>query len=210
MSKVSLRNHIVEHHGDKSVTFKCALCPFEGKNLRCLKGHLKTHETEKKYACNFVNCDYVGKAKHLLLLHKKAHNALKPLACELCDYTCALKSRLDAHKLTHTEKKLKCDICDYTTNSSVKLVFHKKRHQDPSITFKCDLCAFTTPYRESIRNHEATHKPEKPFKCEFPGCDYAAKTKAVLRGLTKKKHVESCVNLKPRSEPPRSSTRDYS
>ncbi|KAB0402123.1 hypothetical protein E2I00_014172, partial [Balaenoptera physalus] len=48
---------------------------------------------------------------------------------------------------------------------------HMKGHEQESL-FKCEVCAERFPTHAKLSSHQRSHfEPERPYKCDFPGCE---------------------------------------
>uniref|UniRef100_A0A1Y1LXD0 Protein krueppel n=1 Tax=Photinus pyralis TaxID=7054 RepID=A0A1Y1LXD0_PHOPY len=98
-----LREHMHEH--DKTITYRCHLCPEEFKESRDLSRHLVEHSG--MYACNI--CHTTFSAEQELNNHSKCHSEdpanERKYTCELCPSKFKKKRYLMAHiRKTHSSK----------------------------------------------------------------------------------------------------------
>ena len=69
--------------------------------------------------------------------------------------------------------------CDYAAKEKGRLRKHKIIHSTE--TFKCIICPFETRWKETLIYHGTTHRTEKPFKCEYPSCNFESKLQGGTR-----------------------------
>jgi len=69
-------------------------------------------------------------------------------------------------------KRFKCNSCPYQTSIHGSIVKHKRTHTGDK-PYKCDFEGCESKFSESsnLTNHKRTHTGEKPYKCDFEGCE---------------------------------------
>ncbi|MDZ4124492.1 MAG: C2H2-type zinc finger protein, partial [Hydrogenophaga sp.] len=79
-------------------------------------------------------------------------------------------------------KRYVCDICGKALACSTPLKRHKLKHTGEK-PFKCnfDGCDYASKQLEHLKTHKLTHTGEKPFKCDFNGCKYAYTSSSSLK-----------------------------
>ncbi|KAF2460937.1 hypothetical protein BDY21DRAFT_135734 [Lineolata rhizophorae] len=107
------------------------------------------------------------------------------------------KSKLERHLCTHTKYKpfvCQFDGCGQAFTTKQILQHHVKTHQGTRDK-KCELCDYTCTTQTSLQNHiRAVHTKEKPYKCNFPGCDFRCSDSSNLskHAKTHNKRVFKC------------------
>ncbi|KAJ8704083.1 hypothetical protein PYW07_013377 [Mythimna separata] len=103
---------------------QCTKCSYFTKTKGSLKVHMHIHAKGTPYKC--TECDYSGRDLRDLISH---FGMVKDLKCE-CGYTTHVKTKMVAHKRTHTgEKPFVCAICSHATADAAGLYRHLKIHQ---------------------------------------------------------------------------------
>lgn len=193
--------------------YECKKCDYRAKERSHLRLHEKAHIREP-YKCRF--CDFTTRLNQHYLEHEAKHTNTKPFKCEKCSYQSRYKADLYHHKSKHaTEKAHKCPHCDFVTKWRRNISHHILTHTTDR-PHKCDLCGFTFKRLQDLKYHLYRHSDQKPliceecnfrcktnfemkchklkhsdvryFKCTFPGCEQATKTKS---DLTKHMKVHS-------------------
>ncbi|XP_029548969.1 zinc finger protein ZXDC-like isoform X1 [Salmo trutta] len=122
-------------------------CPSTFDTRQKLKMHLLNHtEDQRPFKCTFEGCGWAFTTSYKLKRHLQSHDKVRPHKCEWEG----------------------CGRC-FTTVYNLKA--HVKQH-DQENAFVCEICSEF--FRSAIRltNHQRAHfEPERPHKCEFPGCE---------------------------------------
>ncbi|KOC66596.1 Zinc finger protein 99 [Habropoda laboriosa] len=211
-TKVSLRNHIRSHTGERP--FPCAKCLASFSRRSDLSGHQKEcrgsastgwpEESGRKRSFACSECSNAFYTKHALRQHMLRH-AGKKYKCGLpgCPTVLRTASELRSHRsLVHdstpSDRRYKCSDCFYAAKTKTQLRRHRARHDDPGGVTRAatDLrtcpyagCAFKTKLASHLQRHVRLHTGTKPYKCRH--CAYASNNLENLR-----KHVLS-TNLHP-------------
>ncbi|XP_055725626.1 LOW QUALITY PROTEIN: zinc finger protein ZXDC-like [Salvelinus fontinalis] len=132
------------------VTMYC--CPQPGctstfDTRQKLKMHLLNHtEDQRPFKCTFEGCGWAFTTSYKLKRHLQSHDKVRPHKCEWEG----------------------CGRC-FTTVYNLKA--HVKQH-DQENTFVCEICSERFRSATRLTNHQRAHfEPERPHKCEFPGCE---------------------------------------
>ncbi|XP_006607669.1 zinc finger protein 845-like [Apis dorsata] len=209
-AKVSLRNHIRSHTGERP--FPCAKCLAPFSRRSDLNAHQKectgssgwpdggSSGRKRGFACS--ECNNAFYTKHSLRQHMLRH-AGKKYKCGLpgCPTVLRTASELRSHvSLVHdatpSTRRYKCSDCTYAAKTRTQLRRHRARHDGAENATKSDLrpcpytgCAFRTKIASHLQRHVRLHTGTKPYKCRH--CSYASNNLENLR-----KHVLS-TNLHP-------------
>ncbi|XP_026118687.1 LOW QUALITY PROTEIN: zinc finger protein ZXDC-like [Carassius auratus] len=113
-----------------------------------LKIHLVLHtEDQRPFKCTVEGCDWSFTTLYKLKRHLQSHDKVRPYKCEW--ENCGLR---------------------FTTVYNLKA--HVKAHNLEN-AFICEVvCSERFHTATRLTNHQRTHyEPERPHKCEFPGCE---------------------------------------
>ncbi|XP_037534616.1 zinc finger protein ZXDC [Nematolebias whitei] len=134
---------------DTVATFLCpepdCSCTFESRQK--LKVHLLNHiEDPRPYPCTVEGCGWAFATSYKLKRHLQSHNKQRPHTCQFqgCGRRFTTVYNLKAHLKVHEQDKaFICDICNEKFRSTTRLTNHQRVH----------------------------FEPQRPHKCEFPGCE---------------------------------------
>ncbi|OAD60930.1 hypothetical protein WN48_00997, partial [Eufriesea mexicana] len=209
-AKVSLRNHIRSHTGERP--FPCAKCLVPFSRRSDLNAHQKectgstssgwSDESGRKRSFACSECNNAFYTKHALRQHMLRH-AGKKYKCGLpgCPTVLRTASELRSHRslvhdCTPSNRRYKCSDCSYAAKTKTQLRRHRSRHDGPENATKSQVracpyngCAFKTKLASHLQRHVRLHTGTKPYKCRH--CSYASNNLENLR-----KHVLS-TNLHP-------------
>ena len=96
-------------------------------------------------------------------------------SCKYCDFSAPTKRPLKKHiKIEHGDRRFTCSFCEKIFAGRQALSNHENSHTGTKL-FLCELCFsnFTT-HGELVRHTKFKHSTERPNKCPYPYCDYAA------------------------------------
>ncbi|XP_061639773.1 zinc finger protein ZXDC [Phyllopteryx taeniolatus] len=120
-------------------------CAFDTRQK--LKVHLLNHaEDPRPYRCTVEGCGWAFATSYKLKRHLQSHNKQRPHTCHFAG----------------------CGRC-FTTVYNLKA--HTKVHEQDD-TFVCEICNERFRSATRLGNHQRVHfEPQRPHKCEFPGCE---------------------------------------
>ncbi|KAM4720784.1 zinc finger protein ZXDC [Rhinophrynus dorsalis] len=112
-----------------------------------LKVHLLSHtEGQRPFKCTVDNCGWSFTTLYKLKRHLQSHDKQRPFSCDVPG-------------------------CGKSFTTVYNLKAHLKAHEQENL-FRCDTCGESFPTATKLSAHRRTHfEPERPYKCEFPGCD---------------------------------------
>ncbi|KAK2820999.1 hypothetical protein Q5P01_023958 [Channa striata] len=112
-----------------------------------LKVHLLNHaEDPRPYQCTVEGCGWAFATSYKLKRHLQSHDKQRPHTCQF-------------------------EGCGRRFTTVYNLKAHLKVHEQDN-SFICEIC--TERFRSATRlaNHQRVHfEPQRPHKCEFPGCE---------------------------------------
>ncbi|XP_066209662.1 zinc finger protein ZXDC isoform X1 [Saccopteryx leptura] len=114
-----------------------------------LKVHLLTHgssQSRRPFKCPLDGCGWAFTTSYKLKRHLQSHDKLRPFGCPV-------------------------DGCGKKFTTVYNLKAHMKGHEQENL-FKCEVCAERFPTQAKLSSHQRSHfEPERPYKCDFPGCE---------------------------------------
>ncbi|KAL0977858.1 hypothetical protein UPYG_G00162270 [Umbra pygmaea] len=122
-------------------------CPSTFDTRQKLKMHLLNHtEDQRPFKCTFEGCGWAFTTTYKLKRHLQSHDKLRPHKCEW-------------------------DGCGRRFTTVYNLKAHVKQH-DQENAFVCEICSERFRSATRLTNHQRAHfEPERPHKCQFPGCE---------------------------------------
>ncbi|XP_051010858.1 zinc finger protein ZXDC isoform X2 [Acomys russatus] len=131
------------------------------------------------YRCPEPQCALSFAKKHQLKVHLLTHGSLqgrRPFKCPLdgCGWAFTTSYKLKRHLQSHDKlRPFGCPVggCGKKFTTVYNLKAHMKGHEQESL-FKCEVCAERFPTHAKLNSHQRSHfEPERPYKCDFPGCE---------------------------------------
>ncbi|XP_073900605.1 zinc finger protein ZXDC isoform X5 [Castor canadensis] len=131
------------------------------------------------YRCPEPQCALAFAKKHQLKVHLLTHGGLqgrRPFKCPLdgCGWAFTTSYKLKRHLQSHDKlRPFGCPVggCGKKFTTVYNLKAHMKGHEQESL-FKCEVCAERFPTHAKLSSHQRSHfEPERPYKCDFPGCE---------------------------------------
>lgn len=199
----------LEAHVNNFLGKKPYECPEEGcqKSFAAkylLDRHVKGNHAvkqQKQYVCDICHSSFSWPSG--LSTHKKWRHTNAPKRCcpfEDCNYEAISKDALDKHLKSSKHYSVKdhvCEICCLAFVQKSSLTSHISRVHDKEKRFTCGLCSKSFYARQGLTDHQRTHKDDRTFVCEYPGCGAAFKTARCLRGhrddIHKQKRAYVCT-----------------
>ncbi|KAF5914984.1 hypothetical protein HPG69_014742 [Diceros bicornis minor] len=131
------------------------------------------------YRCPEPQCALSFAKKHQLKVHLLTHGGSqgrRPFKCPLdgCGWAFTTSYKLKRHLQSHDKlRPFGCPVggCGKKFTTVYNLKAHMKGHEQESL-FKCEVCAERFPTHAKLSSHQRSHfEPERPYKCDFPGCE---------------------------------------
>ncbi|KAM8930214.1 zinc finger protein ZXDC [Pelodytes ibericus] len=128
------------------------------------------------FRCPEPGCAKAFERKQQLKMHVVSEHSpgQRPFKCsvESCGWSFTTLYKLNRHVQSHDKQRpYSCPACAKSFTTVYNLRAHLRAHQQENL-FRCDACADSFPTASKLSSHRRTHfEPERPYKCEFPGCD---------------------------------------
>ncbi|KAM5219043.1 zinc finger protein ZXDC isoform 1-T1 [Hipposideros larvatus] len=131
------------------------------------------------YRCPEPQCALSFAKKHQLKVHLLTHGSSqgrRPFKCPLdgCGWAFTTSYKLKRHLQSHDKlRPFDCPVggCGKKFTTVYNLKAHMKGHEQENL-FKCEVCAERFPTQAKLSSHQRSHfEPERPYKCDFPGCE---------------------------------------
>ncbi|XP_032943812.1 zinc finger protein ZXDC isoform X4 [Rhinolophus ferrumequinum] len=131
------------------------------------------------YRCPEPQCTLSFAKKHQLKVHLLTHGSSqgrRPFKCPLdgCGWAFTTSYKLKRHLQSHDKlRPFDCPVggCGKKFTTVYNLKAHMKGHEQENL-FKCEVCAERFPTHAKLSSHQRSHfEPERPYKCDFPGCE---------------------------------------
>ncbi|KAI3370488.1 hypothetical protein L3Q82_025249 [Scortum barcoo] len=112
-----------------------------------LKVHLLNHaEDPRPYQCTVDGCGWAFATSYKLKRHLQSHDKQRPHTCQF-------------------------EGCGRRFTTVYNLKAHIKVHEQDN-AFICEICSERFRSATRLTNHQRVHfEPQRPHKCEFPGCE---------------------------------------
>ncbi|XP_070815524.1 zinc finger protein ZXDC [Chaetodon trifascialis] len=120
-------------------------CTFDTRQK--LKVHLLNHaEDPRPYQCTIEGCGWAFATSYKLKRHLQSHDKQRPHTCQF-------------------------EGCGRRFTTVYNLKAHVKVHEQDN-SFICEICSERFRSATRLTNHQRVHfEPQRPHKCEFPGCE---------------------------------------
>ncbi|XP_029989603.1 zinc finger protein ZXDC [Sphaeramia orbicularis] len=130
-------------------SFSCpeAGCSSTFDTRQKLKVHLLNHaEDPRPYQCTVEGCAWAFATSYKLKRHLQSHDKQRPHTCQF-------------------------EGCGRRFTTVYNLKAHVKVHEQDN-AFVCEICSERFRSATRLANHQRVHfEPQRPHKCEFPGCE---------------------------------------
>uniref|UniRef100_A0A3Q2UL82 Si:dkey-156n14.3 n=1 Tax=Fundulus heteroclitus TaxID=8078 RepID=A0A3Q2UL82_FUNHE len=140
---------LIRSKKDTVATFACPEpgCSSTFDSRQKLKVHLLNHTEEPRpYHCKVEGCGWAFATSYKLKRHLQSHDKQRPHACEF-------------------------EGCGRRFTTVYNLKAHVKVHEQDN-AFICEVCNEKFRSATRLTNHQRVHfAPQRPHKCEFPGCE---------------------------------------
>lgn len=169
-----LKSHMKTHtRTDADRRYKCPTCGVGHVEKSNLAKHMLIHTGEKPFACPYPECGSRFRQQATLTAHVHAHQGVKRFECkhEGCDFKCNHKNALNNHMETHDANRVlrfECKSCDKKYASSGGLKYHLDIGHTGNKPFKCDWkgCDHASGTSQTLEIHRRCHTHERPYVCE--------------------------------------------
>jgi len=186
INKYNLQNHFKTVHSVEKLECDWIGCDFKTNSAATLKLHRMRHTGDLPFVCEWPACEKKFRTNTRLEKHKKAVHENDPdFKCDWpeCGEAFVRRNYLESHinKVHLNQRPFKCDQCDHSYASSYDLKAHVHQNHTRD-KLKCDQCDYETVRSDDLKVHVMRkHTGEKPFKCEWSGCQSSFVTKYELR-----------------------------
>ncbi|XP_060925552.1 zinc finger protein ZXDC [Limanda limanda] len=144
--------HAVPPFRSKKETVASFCCPEPGcsstfDTRQKLKVHLLNHaEDPRPHQCLVEGCGWAFATSYKLKRHHQSHDKQRPHTCQF-------------------------EGCGRRFTTVYNLKAHVKVHEHDN-SFICEICSERFRSAARLTNHQRVHfEPQRPHKCEFPGCE---------------------------------------
>ncbi|KAM3621189.1 uncharacterized protein V6R79_007548 [Siganus canaliculatus] len=140
---------LIRSKKETAASFDCpepgCSCVFDTRQK--LKVHLLNHaEDPRPYQCTIEGCGWAFATSYKLKRHLQSHDKQRPHSCQF-------------------------EGCGRRFTTVYNLKAHVKVHEQDN-AFVCEICSERFRSATRLTNHQRVHfEPQRPHKCEFPGCE---------------------------------------
>ncbi|CAL1608830.1 unnamed protein product [Knipowitschia caucasica] len=138
------------------------------------------------FTCPEPGCTISFLTRQKLKVHQLNHaDDPRPFQCpvEGCGWAFATSYKLKRHLQSHDKQRpFECTVegCDRRFTTVYNLKAHIKNHKQDD-AFACDICSERFRSANRLASHQRVHfEPQRPHKCDFPGCEKTFMTFSAL------------------------------
>ncbi|TKS71190.1 Zinc finger protein [Collichthys lucidus] len=138
---------------------------------------LTKKETMASFGCPEAGCSCVFDTRQKLKVHLLNHaEDPRPYQCSIegCGWAFATSYKLKRHLQSHDKQRphtCQFEGCGRRFTTVYNLKAHVKVHEQDN-AFICEICSERFRSATRLTNHQRVHfEPQRPHKCEFPGCE---------------------------------------
>ncbi|XP_038132646.1 zinc finger protein ZXDC [Cyprinodon tularosa] len=192
---------LIRSRKDAAATFTCPEpgCSSAFDSRQKLKVHLLNHTEEPRpYQCSVEGCGWAFATSYKLKRHIQSHDKQRPHTCEFegCGRRFTTVYNLKAHVKVHEqENAFICEVCSEKFRSATRLTNHQRVHFAPQRPHKCEYpgCEKTFITFSALFSHNRTHFRETG---QF-SCTYPGCNKTYDKACRLKIHMRSHTGERP-------------
>ncbi|CAH8593184.1 unnamed protein product [Heterobilharzia americana] len=168
-----LNNQISEQYHEQNENH------LSGNELQSNLTRLTTIDYLKRHPCTYRGCNKVFFSRTSLIYHKQSHSIDKPYICKYtdCGITFSNETLLKTHNQLHESKQLRerfsCSLseCNKVFVTRESLIEHIHKNQRRQYHCIHPGCCKTFLYSRSLTEHMNVHLGERPYVCDYSGCE---------------------------------------
>ncbi|TDH13451.1 hypothetical protein EPR50_G00034230 [Perca flavescens] len=156
---------------------KAAVADCDSGDFQCVPLIRSKKETVASFGCPEPGCCCTFDTRQKLKVHLLNHaEDPRPYQCivEGCGWAFATSYKLKRHLQSHEKQRphtCQFEGCGRRFTTVYNLKAHVKVHEQDN-SFICEICSEKFRSATRLTNHQRVHfEPQRPHKCEFPGCE---------------------------------------
>ncbi|XP_030230076.1 uncharacterized protein si:dkey-156n14.3 isoform X1 [Gadus morhua] len=193
--------HFIRSKKETTISFGCTQpgCPSIFDTRQKLKIHLLNHaEDPRPYRCTVEGCGWAFTTSYKLKRHLQSHDKQRPHTCQFegCGRRFTTVYNLKAHLKVHAQQNaFACQVCSECFRSATRLTNHQRAHFEPQRPHKCDFpgCEKTFITFSALFSHNRTHFREAGHFT----CSYPGCGKLYDKACRLKIHLRSHTGERP-------------